>query len=282
MRDYKFNAVEVRNAVVAWIKSQAEYTKFDKVVIGISGGKDSTIVAALCCRALGAENVHGIIMPNGLQSDFDDAVEVCNVLGIKYDVINIKPMYDAFVMQYNMCTMHSEKKDENKKANDVNELIENMTGRTICDTPSEDALINLAPRIRMTVLRMWGQTNHHRLVGTSNFSEITVGYCTKDGDTCHDIAPIAKLSSIEVVQIGDTMEELPKHLVHKVPNDGLSGVPDEEKIGVTYDEIHRYIRNLTLERETWYKIRDMEYAALHKRSNNYFNIPDKYIYTEDN
>lgn len=255
MRQYKFNAIEVRDSVVDWIKNQAE-----RVVIGISGGKDSTIAAALCCRALGAENVHGLLLPNGIQSDINDSIEVCDILGVKYDTINIKPIYDAFVLQYKMFTEDKE--------------------QPIAEKLTYAALINLPPRIRMSMLRMWGQSHHHRLCGTGNFSEITVGYCTKDGDTSCDFNPLGKLTSLEVVEVGITMDELPQHLVRKIPTDGLCGITDEEKLGVSYIDIHKYIRGIRLDNDTWYKIRDMELAGMHKRNKEVFNLKESMIYIE--
>lgn len=239
---YKFKAEAVLNECVDWIKGQGEKANFNKVVLGISGGKDSTIAAALCCRAFGSENVHGLLLPNGEQKDINDAINVCDVLGIKYDTVNIKPIYDGFVLSYNMFV-------SNSKSNKL----------------SEEALINLAPRIRMTMIRLWGQNNKHRMCGTGNYSEITVGYCTKDGDTCFDFNPLGRLTSVEVVQLGLLMKELPKKLVLKTPDDGLSGKTDEEKLGVSYENIHKYIRGIKIEGEIWNKIHDLESAGMHKR-----------------
>lgn len=253
---YNFKANEVLNECVDWIKAQSESAKFDKAVLGISGGKDSTIAAALCCRALGAENVHGLLLPNGMQSDIDDSIAVCKALGIEYDTINIAPIYEAFVLQHNMFVKGAEEKPLSK-----------------------DALINLAPRIRMTMIRLWGQSNHYRMCGTGNYSEITVGYCTKDGDTCFDFNPLARLTSVEVVQLGKLMTEIPKKFVVKTPADGLSGMSDEEKLGVSYNDIHKYIRSIPMDEKIWYKINALEKAGLHKRvSGTPIYIPsDKYI-----
>lgn len=253
---YNFKPNDVLNECTEWIRQQAKTAHFSKAVIGISGGKDSTIAAALCCRALGAENVHGLLLPNHTQSDIDDSIEVCKVLGIKYDTVNIGPIYDAFVLQHNIFV----------KGAEDNRL-------------SEDALINLAPRIRMTMIRLYGQSNHYRMCGTGNYSEITVGYCTKDGDTCFDFNPLARLTSVEVVEIGKLMTEIPKKLVVKTPADGLTGKSDEEKLGVSYEDIHKYIRSLPLDKDTWYKINTLEKAGLHKRlSGAAIYIPsDKYI-----
>lgn len=243
---YNFKAPEVIDECVEWLHNIGKTQSFNQVVIGISGGKDSTIAAALCCRAFGNENVHGLLLPNGMQSDIDDSIEVCKTLGISYDTINIKPIYDSFILQHNLFVKH---KDD-------------VEGK---DLISNDALINLAPRIRMTMIRLWGQNNHHRMCGTGNYSEITVGYCTKDGDTCFDFNPLARLTSVEVVKLGKLMKEIPNRLVVKTPADGLTGMSDEEKLGVSYADIHKYIRSLPLDKEIWYKINDLEKKGLHKR-----------------
>lgn len=257
MREYSFNTIGVRDELIKWLQDQAKATHFSKVVLGISGGKDSTVAAALCCRAFGKENVYGILMPNGVQTDIDDSIAVCKALGINYSTLNIKPIYDSFGISYNL-SFEGKGKDMTK-----------------------DALINLAPRIRMTLLRLFAQSNHHRLCGTGNFSEITVGYCTKDGDTSCDINPFGKLTSLEVVNIGLTLEEIPEKLVRKTPSDGLCGLSDEEKLGVKYEDIHKYIRSIPMDKEIWYKIHDMELKGLHKRTTTPTYIPsDSLIYKE--
>lgn len=260
MEHYNFEPKAALNEMIAWMKYEGERANFNKVVLGISGGKDSTIAAALCCRVFGKGNVHGLLMPNDVQSDIDDSIRVCETLGINYTVINIKPMYDSFVNQYKMCC--NTEKDGNSEL-------------------SNDTLINIAPRVRMTIMRMWAQNNHYRVCGTSNLSELTVGYCTKDGDTSSDFNPLGKLTSVEVVEIGKLLTEIPVELVVKTPTDGLSGMSDEEKLGVSYENIHRYIRSLGgIERETWGKIHDMAVKGLHKRPNVPTYIPSDEIMTK--
>ena len=127
--------------------------------------------------------------------------------------------------------------------------------------------INVGPRLRMTTLRYIAQALNARLVGTGNLSESTVGYCTKDGDTSCDFALLLGLTSVEVVQVGLTMPELPRHLVVKTPTDGLSGMSDEEKMGILYKDIHAYIRFGTCgDAETDAKIRAKEAGSAHKRN----------------
>ena len=132
--------------------------------------------------------------------------------------------------------------------------------------PCRAADINVGPRLRMTVLRYLAQALDARLAGTGNLSEITVGYCTKDGDTSCDFAVLGKLTSVEVVQVGLTMPELPEGLVRKTPSDGLSGKSDEENMGLKYADIHRYLRAGSCgDPETDEKIRKREAANMHKR-----------------
>ena len=263
MERYNFEPKLVLNEMLEWLRSEGKRADFNKVVIGISGGKDSTIAAALCCRAFGRENVHGLIMPNGIQSDIDDSFRVCKALGIDYTVINIKTAYDAFIMQHNLACNTQKVDGECKSVSDVVNKATDVNTAVL----TEDALINLAPRVRMVTMRLWAQTNHYRICGTGNFSEITVGYCTKDGDTCSDFNPLGKLTSVEVVEIGKLLTEIPVELVLKTPTDGLSGMSDEEKLGVTYNDIHRYIRSLGgLDKEVWTNIHNMAIKGLHKRT----------------
>lgn len=208
-----FNAVEVRDRLIEGIRRLAQEQHFTKVVLGISGGKDSTVSAALCARALGKENVLGIMMPDGEQADIADSIQVCEALGIPHETVNIGAMHKALLAET------EGKIDFNRESN-----------------------INVGPRLRMTTLRYIAQATGARLVGTGNLSESTVGYCTKDGDTSCDFALLLKLTSLEVVKVGLTMEELPRHLVQKTPTDGLSGMSDEEKMGVSYQAIHDFIR----------------------------------------
>ena len=223
MREYEFNAEAARDGLVRAIRELAERQGFNKVVLGISGGKDSTVCAALCARALGPENVYGVMLPDGEQKDISDSVRVCNALGIRRRTINIGGIHAAL------------------KAG-TDQLAPAAPEGEFAVPYSRESDINVGPRLRMTTLRYIGQSLGARLVGTGNLSEATVGYCTKDGDTSCDFNPLGTLTSVEVVQVGLTMPELPRELVEKTPDDGLSGVPDEVKLGLTYRQIHDYLR----------------------------------------
>ncbi len=244
---YAFDAVRTRDRLVEAIRRTAEQQGFTKVVLGISGGKDSTVTAALCARALGRENVYGVMLPDGEQKDLADSRRVCAALGIPNRIINIGGIHQAL------------------------KAVTDQTG----EAPAEGAFpipvswksgTNVPPRLRMTVLRYIGQAIGARLAGTGNLSEATVGYCTKDGDTSCDFSVLGALTSIEVVEVGLTLEELPRDLVVKAPSDGLTGRTDEEVLGVSYADIHRVIREGTCgDPETDAKIRGMEKANMHKR-----------------
>ena len=247
MQEYVFDAAKVRDNLVSAVSRIAKEQGFNKVVIGISGGKDSTVAAAICARALGKENVYGVMLPDKEQADINDSIRVCDALGINKRIINIGTVHAAI------------------------RAIADMEGSTAKDGEfsveySRESDINVGPRIRMIVLRYIGQAIGARLVGTGNLSEKTVGYCTKDGDTSCDFSLLGSLTSVEVVKVGLAMEELPSELVVKTPTDGLSGKSDEEKLGLLYSDIHKYIRYGTCgSAEIDAKISAKEKANMHKR-----------------
>ena len=247
MKEYTFDAVAVRDRLVAGIRALAEAQGFSRVVIGISGGKDSTVCAALCARALGRENVYGVMLPDGEQKDIADSRRVCEALGINHRVVNIG-------------RIHAELKA-------VTDQLETTAGEGEFAVPySRESDINVGPRLRMTTLRYIAQAIGAFLCGTGNLSEATVGYCTKDGDTSCDFNPLGTLTSVEVVQMGLTMPELPRELVQKTPDDGLSGVPDEVKMGISYRQIHDFIRKGSCgDPEMDEKIARREKGNMHKR-----------------
>ena len=205
--------------LVNWLKNWFDINGKDSIaVIGISGGKDSSVVASLCVKALGKDRVLGVMMPNGIQNDIDDAIRLCKLLDIKNITVNIKDIVD------------SEKKvllSELKKIN-----IDELTNQT---------LTNLPARIRMVTLYGISQTVNGRVINTSNLSEIWIGYSTRFGDSVGDVSPLANLTVSEVKEIGLELG-LPSDLVNKVPSDGLSGKTDEDNIGFTYNTLDKYIR----------------------------------------
>ena len=245
--NYTFNPSKARDNLVNEIRKLAEARGFTRVVLGISGGKDSSVTAALCARALGAENVYGVMLPDGEQKDISDSRRVCEALGIHARTVNIGKIHTAL-----------------REATDQLGPVAGEGEFSV--PPHRESDINVGPRLRMTVLRYIAQALGARLAGTGNLSEATVGYCTKDGDTSCDFATLLGLTSVEVVEVGLTMPELPRDLVEKTPTDGLSGHSDEERLGIRYADIHRWIREGTCgDPETDEKIRKKEQANLHKR-----------------
>ena len=216
-----FDAEKTRDNLVAWIRNWFDKNGKDKrAVLGISGGADSTIVAGLCVRALGKERVLGVLMPNGDQKDIRDSYRVCEALDIDHIVVNIGATYNTIA-------------DEIETA---------LNMKNIATKLSEQTLINISPRLRMTTLYGVSQTVGGRVVNTSNASECFVGYGTLYGDLAGSLYPIKNLTKSEVIEIGKTMNEIPIDLVVKSPSDGLTGFSDEEKFGFTYDELDEYIR----------------------------------------
>ena len=259
MNEHTFDAVKARDNLVAAIRSLAKEQGFSRVVIGISGGKDSTVAAALCARALGPDNVLGILMPDRQQreDDFQDSLRVCESLYIPYRIVSISQMHKDLLSAVALVAGGPFNAD----------LFQNLLDQESKIYYNKTADINVGPRLRMTVLRYITQSIGARLVGTGNLSESTVGYCTKDGDTSCDFSLLGKLTSKEVVEIGLTMEELPQDLVLKTPSDGLCGISDEEKLGVSYEAIHNYIRHpIDVNDPVNQKIAKLEAASRHKRA----------------
>ena len=243
----KFQPEEARDNLVKELRKLAKARNFSRVAIGISGGKDSTVTAAICVRALGAENVFGVMMPDGEQKDISDSRKVCEALGIHRRTVNIGKMHDAL----------REVTDQDSPSAPDGEFVIPF---------NRESDINVGPRLRMTALRYIAQALGAHVAGTGNLSEATVGYCTKDGDTSCDFSMLGALTSIEVVEMGLTMLEIPRELVVKTPTDGLSGKSDEERLGITYAEIHRFIREGSSGNpETDEIIRKKERANMHKR-----------------
>lgn len=214
-----FDANKEIDGIVNWIREWFERNgPKASAVIGLSGGKDSSIVATLLVRALGKDRVVGVMMPNGRQADINDSITIANHLGIKTYTVNIESSYNAF----------------------LDTLQESASDIEI----TKDTKINLAPRLRMSTLYAIAQSlpNGGRVANTCNASEDYVGYSTKYGDAAGDFSPCANYTVTEMLQIGDALK-VPKELVHKEPSDGLSGMSDEDKLGFTYASLDDYIMN---------------------------------------
>lgn len=219
------------------IKFLQEYQKQNQVfgyVLGISGGKDSTIVAKLLCDAIGKSNVIGVLMPNGLQHDLKDAHTVCDILDIKRMEINIDDLYNYII---SMCSSTIFSADH---SSGYSKLIP-LEGLQI----SYKAEINITPRIRMTILYSIAQSMGYLVAGTGNASERFIGWFTKWGDGACDINPIAHLTCTEVIELGDYLK-LPKELIYKTPSDGLTGKSDEANFGFKYSELDALIKKQEL------------------------------------
>ena len=213
-----FNAEKVKNECVAWIRDFFEKNGKDcNAVVGISGGKDSSIAAALCVEALGKDRVIGVLMPQGEQHDIDMAYMLVNHLGIKHYVVNVKNAVDGIL---------------NSLPSDLA-----LTAQTVQNIP---------PRIRMSTLYAVSQSVNGRVCNTCNLSEDWVGYSTRYGDSVGDFSPMSNLTVTEVKEIGHLLG-VPKELVEKTPIDGLCGKTDEENLGFTYAELDRYIRTGEIE-----------------------------------
>ena len=213
-----FDAKRTKNECVQWIREFFEDNGTGcNAIVGISGGKDSSTVAALCVEALGLERVIGVLMPNGIQSDINAARLLVEHLGIRHYIINIKDSVDGLK-------------------------------RSIPFELSDQSRINLPARIRMATLYAVAQSNDGRVANTCNLSEDWVGYATRYGDGAGDFSPCCRLTVQEVKALGRELG-LPKELIEKPPIDGLSGKTDEENLGFTYKELDRYIRTGIIEEE---------------------------------
>ena len=205
----------MKEAIVKWIQDWFKENGPDcKAVIGISGGKDSSIVAALCVEALGRDRVIGVMMPNGSNTQDSDSTKLIEHLGIGSVIVSIEEAY---------C-----------------DIVHNISVKGPIKM-SDQAFINLAPRLRMTTLYAVSQSVNGRVANTCNLSEAYIGWETRWGDAVGDFAPLQGLTCSEVIALGRELD-LPKELIEKVPSDGLCGSTDEDAFGFTYDEVDRWIR----------------------------------------
>jgi len=214
------DALKIKNECVSWIREFFEKNgKDSNAVVGISGGKDSSVVAALCVEALGKDRVVGVMMPCGEQFDIDCSKKLIEHLDIKSYTVNIKEIQNAF-------------------SSSLPRELE----------ISSQTKINMPPRIRMTVLYAVSQSLNGRVANTCNLSEDWVGYSTRYGDAAGDFSPLSNLTVTEVKKIGHVLG-LPADLVDKTPIDGLCGKTDEENLGFTYAELDIYIRTGKMDNE---------------------------------
>lgn len=254
MNDYNFDVAVVKHGCIKWIQDWFEKNapKDSKAIIGISGGKDSSVVAALCVAALGKERVIGVLMPyisGFMRNDANDAIgELLNhkkSLGLKKNGQELFATIDkhnssiqALNDGYKLCAYLG-----------IEHIVVNIYDAVQAISRSVDdrypltnqAKINLQPRVRMATLYTVSQSVNGRVANTSNLSEIYLGYGTRWGDTVGDFAPLANLTCTEVRKLGQSLG-LPKFFVNRTPDDGLCGHSDEDSFGFTYAELDQYIR----------------------------------------
>ena len=217
----KENVEDHIDHIVGWIKSYfVDNGPNSKAVIGISGGKDSTIAAALCVRALGPERVYGVMMPQGTQHDIDDAQKVCETLGISHCTVNIGGVCNSLYRAIDEGYDYDHKCDNNPVV--------------ATNTPA---------RVRMSVLYAMSAMIGGRVCNTCNLSEDYVGYSTKFGDAAGDFSPLSQYTVRDLMIIGDALDEIPNDLIHKGPADGMCGKTDEDNLGFSYDTLDSYILN---------------------------------------
>ncbi len=244
-----FDAKKETKKIVEFIRDYYEKNNLGGAVLGISGGKDSAVVAALLVKALGKENVVGLTLPcHSKSKDKSGAKLISDYYGFELLDIDLTEVYDIFKKQISLL---GEFTDEQLKNSDI----------------------NIKPRLRMSSVyymaallsALRGKT--YLVAGTSNKCELYVGYFTKGGDSVHDIAPIADLTVEEVIKVGEELN-VPKEVLYRVPDDGLSNQSDEDKLGVTYKDIASYINGDEVSEESKAIIKRLHNNSLHK-----FNIP---------
>jgi NAD+ synthase len=244
MGDFDFKVINAEEEIQHIIDEIKKYfvkngNENTKAIIGISGGKDSTIAATLLVRALGKDRVFGVMMPDGNQKDLNSAVEVCEILGIPHCIINIKFTTASFI-----------------------EDIERNTEFQ----PNSQVYTNMPARVRMTTLYNVAAMIGGRVINTGNKSELYIGYTTKYGDLAGDFAIFKDYCVREILEIGDNLDELPAHLVHKAPGDGMSGKTDEDNTGIPYDVLDAYLLDGVIpEYDILCKIEERHDRNIHKR-----------------
>lgn len=235
-------ASKLTKQIIKWLEEYRDNTQCKGVVLGISGGKDSTTVAMLAKKVWG-ENVIGIMMPDGAQIDLADSLAICDTLKIRNALVNI--------------------------GDTVSQLIHTIYRDALLPV-TQKATTNIPPRIRMTTLYAIAQSLGYRVIGTGNASEAYIGWTTKWGDGAYDLNPIAGLTCSDVIQVGLELARefgLDEKYIVKKPSDGLTGMSDEDNFGFTYDDLDGFINGtMPKSAEVAKKIFDMHAASEHKRS----------------
>lgn len=227
--------------ITKWIKEYVKETNADGVVVGNSGGKDCATVIGLACRALGKERVLTVAMPcNSIKADMEDAKLVSDSFGAELIEIDLTDTYKTL----------------------ENEIIKTVEIKD--EWREKEAKINTKPRLRMTTLYYIAQSLNYLVIGTGNKCEAVVGYTTKWGDNAHDFNPIREFTVEEVLQIAEYIG-VPDKIIKKAPNDGLGGLTDEEKLGVTYKQIAEYIETGKTDKDAMEIIKRKEKTSKHKR-----------------
>jgi NAD+ synthase len=210
---YNFDAKKVKNDLVQWLRDYFDNDGYQiNAVVGCSGGKDSSVVLAALVEAIGANRIYAILMPNGTQSDIEDSYKICELLGLKPYLCNIEKGYNG--------------------------ILESISNEF---EPSNQAKINLAPVVRMATLKAISQSVNGRFTCNGNMSELYLGWFTIDGDDRGSIKPLANLTVTEVIAVGKELG-LPDWAIYKVPSDGLCGMTDEQKMGISYSKLDNYLR----------------------------------------
>lgn len=247
-----FNVEKVTNEIIEFIREYFKKYNLKGVVLGISGGKDSAVVAGLFCKALGKDKVIGVTLPcHSKEQDRSDAKIVSDYFGFKLMHLDLTDVYDTFTKEFD------------KNFNELGIYSNNLT----------DSSINLKPRLRMLSVYYITQAltqfeqQGYLVAGTSNLCELYVGYFTKGGDNVHDISVLGDLTVKEVLAVGDYIG-VPRTVLYKAPNDGLSNQTDEEKMGIKYEDVEKVIYGREVDEETYKRIQN-----LHDRNAHKFNIP---------
>ena len=245
----RFDANKETDRIIEFVRDYYRTNHLKGAVLGVSGGKDSGVVAGIMCKAIGPENVVGLTLPcHSREADRNDALLVAERFGFELLNIDLTNVFDAF-------------KEEVSKIGD-------FTGEEL-----KNSDINLKPRLRMAsvyymaALMSAVKGGTYIVPGTSNACELYVGYFTKGGDSVFDIAPIYSLTVDEVIQVGEVLG-VPEKVLYRTPDDGISGLSDEEKLGVRYNDIGKLIRGESIDEREKEKIERLHYRASHK-----FNIP---------